>query len=142
MLIAEILRAKGTDVVTLGPDTTVARLLTEMARHNIGAVVVAEGRRVAGIVSERDVVRRLEERGADLLSTPVSEIMTAAVITCTTTDTDDTLTVLMTENRVRHVPVMSGGDLVGLVSIGDVVKSRINQLERDRQHLEKYITQG
>lgn len=142
MLIAEILRAKGANVVTVGPETTVAQLLTEMARHNIGAVVVAEGSRVAGIVSERDVVRRLEERGAELLATPVSEIMTAAVITCTTTDTDDTLTVLMTQNRVRHVPVLSGGDLVGLVSIGDVVKSRINQLERDRQHLEKYITQG
>ncbi|MBB4933115.1 CBS domain-containing protein [Lipingzhangella halophila] len=142
MLIAEILRAKGAGVVTATPETTVAQLLTEMARHNIGAVVVAEGRRVAGIVSERDVVRRLEERGADLLAVPVSEIMTAAVITCTTTDTDDTLTVMMTENRVRHVPVMSGSDLVGLVSIGDVVKSRISQLELDRKHLEKYITQG
>ncbi|WP_046469148.1 CBS domain-containing protein [Allosalinactinospora lopnorensis] len=142
MLIAEILRAKGSEVVTVSPETTVAQLLTAMARHNVGAVVVTEGRRVAGIASERDVVRRLEERGADLLEAPVSEIMTAAVITCTTTDTDDTLTVLMTENRVRHVPVISDGALIGIVSIGDVVKSRISQLELDRQQLEKYITQG
>ncbi len=142
MLIAEILRAKGYGVATVSPETVVAQLLTKMARHNIGAVVVTENRGVAGIVSERDVVRRLEERGAELLSAPVSEIMTAGVITCTTSDTDDALTVLMTENRVRHVPVVSQEELVGIVSIGDVVKSRMTQLERDRQHLERYITQG
>ncbi|TQN32313.1 CBS domain protein [Haloactinospora alba] len=142
MLIAEILRATGSTVVTVGPETTVARLLTELARHNIGAAVVTEGGRLAGIASERDVVRRLDERGAELLHEPVSTIMTAAVITCTKQDTVDELTVLMTENRVRHVPVLSRGVLVGIVSIGDVVKSRISQLERDRQQLEAYITQG
>ncbi|WP_017594343.1 CBS domain-containing protein [Nocardiopsis potens] len=142
MLIAELLRAKGSDVVTVRPDTTVAGLLTLLARHNIGAVVVLEGGRIAGIVSERDVVRRLDEQGAELLERPVRDIMTTNVITCKTSDTDDALTVLMTENRVRHVPVLSAGALIGIVSIGDVVKSRIRQLELDRQQLEAYITQG
>ncbi|MDA2811950.1 CBS domain-containing protein [Nocardiopsis sp. RSe5-2] len=142
MLIAELLRAKGSDVVTVRPGTTVSELLDRLARHNIGAVVVAEAGRVAGIVSERDVVRRLAEQGASLLDRPVSEIMTSAVITCKTSDTVDALTVLMTENRVRHVPVLAADALVGIVSIGDVVKSRIRQLELDRQQLEAYITQG
>lgn len=142
MLIAELLRAKGSDVVTVRPDTPVSELLDRLARHNIGAVVVAEAGRVAGIASERDVVRRLAEQGVSLLDRPVSEIMTTAVITCKTSDTVDALTVLMTENRVRHVPVLAAGALVGIVSIGDVVKSRIRQLELDRQQLEAYITQG
>lgn len=142
MLIAELLRAKGSDVVTVRPGTSVSELLDRLARHNIGAVVVAEAGRVAGIVSERDVVRRLAEQGASLLDRPVSEIMTSAVITCKTSDTVDALTVLMTENRVRHVPVLAADALVGIVSIGDVVKSRIRQLELDRQQLENYITQG
>ncbi|WP_017539300.1 CBS domain-containing protein [Nocardiopsis halophila] len=142
MLIAELLRAKGSDVVTVRPDTPVSELLDRLARHNIGAVVVAEAGKVAGIASERDVVRRLAEQGASLLDRPVSEIMTRAVITCKTSDTIDALTVLMTENRVRHVPVLAAGALVGIVSIGDVVKSRIRQLELDRQQLEAYITQG
>ncbi|GAA3747592.1 CBS domain-containing protein [Spinactinospora alkalitolerans] len=142
MLIAEILRAKGSNVATVGPDTTVAELLTELAGHNIGAVVVTESGRVAGIASERDVVRQMHARGAGLLEAPVSEIMTAAVITCAPSDTVDALTVLMTENRVRHVPVLADGALAGIVSIGDVVKSRMSQLEQDRQQLENYITQG
>ncbi|MBB6172781.1 CBS domain-containing protein [Nocardiopsis mwathae] len=142
MLIAEILRAKGSEVVTVQPDTTVAELLTRLAAHNIGAVVVTDDGAITGIASERDVVRQLRSRGAELLAAPVSDIMTSAVVTCATTDTDDTLTVLMTENRVRHVPVVSAGSLVGIVSIGDVVKARISQLEQDRRQLEAYITQG
>ncbi|CAM4228131.1 CBS domain-containing protein [Nocardiopsis rhodophaea] len=142
MLIAEILRAKGSEVVTVQPDTTVAELVTRLAAHNIGAVVVTDHDEIAGIASERDVVRQLEARGAELLAAPVSDIMTSVVVTCTTTDTDDSLTVLMTENRVRHVPVVSAGSLVGIVSIGDVVKARISQLEQDRRQLEAYITQG
>ncbi|MDA0566133.1 CBS domain-containing protein [Streptomonospora sp. S1-112] len=142
MLIAEILRAKGARVETIPPDATVADLLTRLARRNIGAVVVVRDGAVAGIASERDVVRGLEQRGSDLLTAPVSDIMTAAVITCAPDDTVDTLTVVMTENRVRHVPVLSAGRLAGIVSIGDVVKSRIQQLEQDRRQLESYITQG
>lgn len=142
MLIAEILRNKGSDVVAVGPGDSVAGLLTLLARHNIGAVVVMHDGRLTGVASERDVVRALDERGPALLEAPVSEIMTAGVVTCTTEDTDDTLTVLMTENRVRHVPVLDGDSPVGIVSIGDVVKARISQLEQDRRQLEAYITQG
>ncbi|GAA3723944.1 CBS domain-containing protein [Salinactinospora qingdaonensis] len=142
MLIAEILRTKGAAVVTVDTDTTVAQLLTELSRHNIGAVVVTHNGTLAGIASERDVVRRLDEYGADLLSAPVADIMTAVVITCAPSDTVDTLTMLMTENRVRHVPVLSEGNLMGIVSIGDVVKSHISQLEQHRRQLEAYITQG
>lgn len=142
MLIAEILRAKGADVATVEPATSVARLLSLLAERNIGAVVVVEGDDVVGIASERDIVRRLDERGGELLAAPVREIMTAAVVTCTPGDTVDSLTVLMTEHRVRHLPVLDHGALTGIVSIGDVVKSRISQLEAHREQLENYITQG
>ncbi|PSL00709.1 CBS domain protein [Murinocardiopsis flavida] len=142
MLIAEILRSKGSDVATVGPATPVAGLLTLLAERNIGAVVVVEGDDVVGIASERDIVRRLDERGAELLAAPVREIMTAAVVTCAPGDTVDSLTVLMTEHRVRHLPVLDNGALMGIVSIGDVVKSRISQLEAHREQLENYITQG
>jgi CBS domain-containing protein len=93
-------------------------------------------------VSERDVVRRLHESGADLLSSPVSAIMTTEVFTCSPSDTVDSLTVVMTERRFRHVPVLSDGQLVGIVSIGDVVKSRIGQLEQSQDQLQAYIVQG
>jgi CBS domain-containing protein len=140
MRIAEILRSKGTQVATVRPQDSVATLVAVLKQHNIGAMVVSDGGgRVEGIVSERDVVRRLAEYGADLLESPVAHIMTAVVVTCTTEDTVDDLTVLMTERRIRHVPVVENDELVGIVSIGDVVKSRISQLEEDRRHLENYI---
>src|SRR5437588_6175969 len=142
MRIADVVRRKGSAVSTGQPTTTVSERLGVMSEYNIGAVVVLDGDRVIGIVSERDVVRRLHERGARLLDQPVSEIMTAAVITCTPSDTVDSLTVTMTERRIRHLPVLIEGQLAGIVSIGDVVKSRINQLEEDQELLESYITQG
>ncbi|GAB2496563.1 CBS domain-containing protein [Nocardiopsis aegyptia] len=139
MLIASILRSKGSDVVTVPPEATVAQLLTELARHNIGAVAVAEGDALVGIVSERDVVRGLERAGTVLLTAPVAEIMTADVHTCTTEDTVEDVSEAMTLRRFRHVPVLSEGRLVGIVSIGDVVKSRLRVLEDDRAQLEAYI---
>ncbi|MDS1271262.1 CBS domain-containing protein [Lipingzhangella sp. LS1_29] len=140
MRIADILRSKGTTVATCEPGTTVASLVTALNAHNVGALVVMDqGGVVRGIVSERDVVRRLAEHGPSLLEQPVSTIMTATVITCGLEDTVDTLRELMTDNRVRHVPVIVDGELSGIVSIGDVVKSRISELENDRQHLESYI---
>lgn len=142
MRIAEVLRRKGSTVVTVAPTTTVTELLALLADYNVGALVVVDGGRVIGIVSERDVVRRLNERGARLLDEPVSEIMTALVVTCTPADTVDSLTVTMTERRIRHVPVLVDGKLAGIVSIGDVVKSRISQLEENQEQLESYITQG
>ncbi|GAA2801153.1 CBS domain-containing protein [Crossiella cryophila] len=143
MRIADVLRTKGSTVATVEPGNTVTELLTVLAEHNVGAlVVVGPDGTVVGIVSERDVVRRLRERGAELLSGTVAEIMTAAVVTCTPQDTVDNLTVLMTERRIRHVPVLVDGRLAGIVSIGDVVKSRISQLEEDHEHLQAYIAQG
>src|SRR5258705_149159 len=97
---------------------------------------------LVGIVSERDVVRKLHELGADILRCPVSEIMTTLVATCTPTDSVDSLTALMTERRVRHVPVMENGRLAGIVSIGDVVKTRMEELEAQQEQLQAYITQG
>ncbi|RZS43802.1 CBS domain protein [Herbihabitans rhizosphaerae] len=142
MRIADVLRGKGSDVATVDPQMSVAELLRTLSEHNIGAVVVVGPDGLAGIVSERDVVRRLADHGAELLERPVAEIMTAAVVTCTPDDTVDSLTVLMTERRIRHVPVVSDGELIGIVSIGDVVKSRISQLDQERSQLQAYITQG
>lgn len=143
MRISDVLRTKGSTVATVEPGTTVTELLAALAEHNIGAMVVlAADNTVTGIVSERDVVRRLNEQGASLLERSVVDIMTSEVFTCDPDDTVDSLTVLMTERRIRHVPVVTDGRLVGIVSIGDVVKSRIRKLEEDQQQLEAYITQG
>lgn len=142
MRIADVLRTKGSAVATIDQNVPVSELLRALAEHNVGAIVVVGAGGVAGIVSERDVVRRLHERGADLLSSPVSEIMTTDVFTCSPSDTVDSLTVVMTERRFRHVPVISDGQLVGIVSIGDVVKSRIGQLEQSQDQLQAYIAQG
>ena len=142
MRIADVLRNKGSAVATISPETTVTELLAGMAQHNIGAMVVMGPDGLVGIVSERDVVRRLNERGADLLRQPVSEIMTSVVVTCAPGDAVDMLTGLMTENRVRHVPVITNGQLAGIVSIGDVVKTRMEELKAEQEQLQTYITQG
>ena len=143
MRVADLLRSKGSQVATVPPRVSVTGLLEDLARHNVGAMVVAdETGDVIGIVSERDVVRRLHERGAELLAVPVEEIMTTQVVTCTPNDGVDSLAAIMTERRIRHMPVIDDGRLVGIVSIGDVVKSRIQQLESDREQLESYIAQG
>ncbi|MEU2038673.1 CBS domain-containing protein [Nocardia niwae] len=140
MRISEILRRKGSDVATVAPETTVRTLLATLAERNIGAVVVSpDGDTIAGIVSERDVVRSLHARGADLLDTPVSAIMTAAVHTCAPDDRVDGLRRTMTERRIRHLPVVHEGRLVGIVSIGDVVKSAISELATEREHLVDYL---
>lgn len=142
MRIADVLRNKGASVATITPETSVSGLLTELAVHNIGAMVVVSPDGVAGIVSERDVVRSLNEHGPDLMTRPVAEIMTSLVATCAPTDSVDSLSALMTRNRVRHVPVMDEGRLVGIVSIGDVVKTRMEELEAEHEQLQAYITQG
>lgn len=142
MRISDVLRTKGATVATVTPETSVAGLLTELSVHNIGAMVVVSPDGVLGIVSERDVVRKLHELGADLLRRPVSDIMTTLVATCSPNDTVDSLSALMTRNRVRHVPVVVDGKLSGIVSIGDVVKTRMEELEREQQQLQAYITQG
>ncbi|MGX9671375.1 CBS domain-containing protein [Mycobacterium sp. HM-7] len=142
MRIADVLTNKGAAVATIAPETTVSQLLASLAALNIGAMVVVGADGLAGIVSERDVVRELHKRGGGLLGQPVSEIMTTVLATCTPRDTVDHLVVLMTQNRVRHVPVLDDGRLAGIVSIGDVVKTRMEELETEQQHLQDYITQG
>jgi len=142
MRIADVLRNKGSAVATVGPDTTVALLLAGLAEKNIGAMVVLGADGVVGIVSERDVVRKLHELGSGLLDRPVSEIMTTVVATCTPADTVDSLSALMTNRRVRHIPVLDGGRLAGIVSIGDVVKLRMQELTAEQEQLQAYITHG
>jgi CBS domain-containing protein len=140
MRISDVLRHKGSEVATVRPDATVAELLSRLATHNVGALVVSDdGATVAGIVSERDVVRRLHVEGAGLLHHRVRDIMTADVSTCEPSHALDDLMLIMTEQRIRHVPVLDGGRLAGIVSIGDVVKSRIGELEEEAHQLESYI---
>ncbi|MBM7772686.1 CBS domain-containing protein [Actinokineospora baliensis] len=145
MRIADVLRGKGADgavVATVDPGTTVEGLIAELHRHNVGALVVLDGDRVVGIVSERDVVRGLATRGGELFNATVADIMTTEVSTCAPTDSVDSLAATMTERRIRHLPVIEDGALAGIVSIGDVVKSHISQLEADRDQLQSYISQG
>ncbi|MEV7044916.1 CBS domain-containing protein [Amycolatopsis sp. NPDC051061] len=143
MRIADLLRKKGSAVATVTPETTVTALLAGLAENNVGAMVVVspEGS-IAGIVSERDVVRRLNEHGPGLLDGPVSEIMTKLVASCGPEDSVDQLSILMTERRIRHVPVLADGRLAGIISIGDVVKNRMEELEKSQEQLEAYISQG
>jgi CBS domain-containing protein len=141
MRINDVLRVKGAEVVTVTPDTTVRQLLQVLAEHKIGAVVVSvDGTSVDGIVSERDVVRAFAQRGAAVMSEPVTEIYTAEVRTVTPETSLDDVMRLMTEHRMRHAPVVVDGTLRGLVSIGDVVKHRMDELETERAALSDYIT--
>ena len=141
MRINDLLRAKGTQVVTIPPDTRVRQLLAVLAEHGIGAVVVSrDGTSVDGIASERDIVRALAKRGAAVLSEPVTAIYTAEVLTVTPQTPIEEVARMMTEHRVRHAPVVVDGGLRGIVSIGDVVKSRIDELETERSALTDYIT--
>jgi CBS domain-containing protein len=142
MRISDVLTSKpATDVVTIRPDATVRDLLGLLAEHNIGAVVVSgDGQAVEGIVSERDVVRRLHADEA-VLDGAVGEIMTSEVHTCEPDTPLDDLRVVMTERRIRHVPVVTDGRLTGIISIGDVVKSSLDQLQFERDQLDSYVHQ-
>jgi CBS domain-containing protein len=140
--ILDILRHKGSSVVTIRPHEAVRVLLARLAEYNVGALVVADGDQVAGIISERDIVRNLNDRGEQILDQPVSELMTASVVSCSPTDDVDSVAAAMTELRIRHMPVLDKAVLAGIVTIGDVVAGRIRQLEQDRGQLEQYITQG
>ncbi|MDT4942416.1 MAG: hypothetical protein QOJ34_2505 [Pseudonocardiales bacterium] len=143
MKISDILRHKSTDgraeVATIAPAETVSALLAILAEHNVGALVVMQDDAVVGIVSERDVVRRIAERGAELLESPVESIMSSDVVSCSSQESVDSVAETMTERRIRHMPVIDDDRLVGIVSIGDVVSSRMRQLESDRGQLEQYI---
>lgn len=139
MRIADVLRNKGADVVTVGPSATVTELIAALAERNVGALPVVDGGGLVGIVSERDVVRRLHAGGASVLSATVAEIMTTGVVTCAPGDDAADLAGVMTQRRFRHLPVVVDGELVGIVSIGDLVKTRIDMLESEREQLQSYI---
>jgi CBS domain-containing protein len=142
MRISDVIRRKGDLVVTVSPDATVLRLLEILEQHSIGAVVVShDGSSVSGIVSERDVVRHLHTSGADVLSQPVASIMTSDVQTCTPEDGIEDLARIMTDRRIRHIPVVVDGRLKAIVSIGDIVKWRIDELQTERDQLVGYIQQ-
>jgi CBS domain-containing protein len=142
MLIADLLRHKGSAVVTITPADSVSTLLALLAEHKVGALVVVRNDGIVGIVSERDIVRHLNDRGAAVLEAPVSDLMTEEVLSAKPEDSIDDIGGLMTERRIRHMPVIANGKLAGIVTIGDVVAARIRQLEQDRGQLEHYITQG
>lgn len=141
--VSSILQRKGREVVTVHPDVSVIEAVRTMRDHNIGAVVVSPGEgAIAGIMSERDVVRRLATEGATCLDHKVAEIMTTRVTSCAPEDTADHLMQVMTEGRFRHLPVVEDGRMVGVISIGDVVKSYVNDLEVKAESLEEYVTRG
>jgi len=139
--ISTLLANKGSDVATIGGDATVAQAVDELSRHHVGALVVSDdGQTIDGIVSERDVVRKMSESGEAVVHELVSSIMSPTVTTCSPDDDTESLMRIMTERRIRHVPVTVEGRLCGIVSIGDVVKDRIEELEKNRTELIEYIT--
>ena len=143
MHVEAVLRTKGTEVVTTAPDSTLLDAARLLRFHRIGALVVTdESGEVVGILSERDVVSAVADHGPDALSGPVSGVMTADVVRCAPGDTMEQLMAAMTERRIRHLPVVDGTALVGIVSIGDVVKRRVSEIQDESQALQDYITQG
>jgi CBS domain-containing protein len=142
MHVSTILARKGRDVVTLGPNATVGQAVTLLAENKIGVLVIStDGRSIRGILSERDIVRAMAEHSA-IADLPVSDLMTRDVVTCKPHDTLAELMSLMTERRIRHLPVVEGVRLAGIVSIGDVVKFRLAEIEDEAEALRLYVAQA
>ena len=141
--ISVILDRKGRDVVTIRPDAMLLAAADTLNQHNIGALVVStDGSTVEGMVSERDVVNELARRGTGAVKRTVAEVMSTDVTTCMPDATVNELMATMTERRIRHVPIVEDGRLAGIVSIGDVVKMRLDELEVEKDSLEQYVTGG
>jgi CBS domain-containing protein len=140
MIVKAILSAKGSDVISIEPTASLESAVRTLTEHNIGALLVlGPDRRVIGILSERDIVRVLGERGAGVLTQPLSQVMTRKVVTCSQSDTVDVLMERMTTGKFRHLPVVEQDQLIGIVSIGDVVKHRLQEMERESAALRDYI---
>ncbi|MBF9032164.1 CBS domain-containing protein [Rhodobacterales bacterium HKCCE3408] len=141
MLVQQILKEKSDDgVVTIGPDSSVSAAVETLSSRRIGAIVVSrDGKRVDGILSERDIVRALGKSGASCLSEKVSALMTDKIVSCTRTETSDEVLAKMTAGRFRHMPVLEGDEMIGLISIGDVVKARLSELAMEKDALEGMI---
>jgi CBS domain-containing protein len=141
MKVLDILRVKGSSVVTVPPNTTLLTLVHRLKLERVGAIVVSQdGKTVDGIISERDVAWGLAEHGADLLNLRVADLMTKSVLTCSPDDTITSIARIMTERRLRHLPVLLKGELVGVVSIGDVVKHRLDEMQLEANVLRDYAT--
>jgi CBS domain-containing protein len=140
MTVKTILSTKGSEVITIGPTATLEEAIAVLAKRRIGAVVVLGAEeRVIGILSERDIVRALSERGASALKEPLAQTMTRVVVTCAEADTVSELMERMTRGRFRHIPVLEEDRLIGIISIGDVVKQRLGEMERESEALRDYI---
>jgi CBS domain-containing protein len=140
MDVKTILAVKGSDIVGIEPNADLAAAAQLLSTHRVGALVIrGAGGRIAGILSERDVVRALAEHGTNALSIQVAKVMTRNVTTCGEDDTIASLMEKMTEGKFRHMPVVNGNELVGLVSIGDVVKQRVGEIEKESEQLRDYI---
>jgi CBS domain-containing protein len=141
MLVQQILKTKADDgVVTVPPGTSVGKVAETLSARRIGAIIVSpDGKRVAGIVSERDVVRELGRRGVSVMGDIVDSLMTAKIVGCSRFDSAERVMELMTEGRFRHMPVMEGDEMIGLISIGDVVKARLSELAMEKDALEGMI---
>lgn len=141
MDVAAILNEKGSAIITALPDATVAQIVGTLSHERIGVVVICEkDGTLAGIVSERDVVRGLAENGQSLLKNSVAGLMTTDVTTCSPDDKVDEIRATMTAKRIRHVPVLESGKLCGIISIGDVVKGRLDEIEAEADALRQYVT--
>lgn len=139
MTVRSVLDTKGHQVICVSPDTKVSAAVKILSERRIGAVMVMSGQKIDGILSERDVVRVLGERGAGVLEEPVRSVMTSKVITCHESDTVSAIMEVMTSGKFRHLPVVANDRIVGLISIGDVVKWRVAEYEREQEALQDYI---
>ena len=139
MTVRSILDTKGHQIVSLEPEAKLSAAVKTLAERKIGAVLVMQAGRIEGILSERDVVRVLGERGAAVLEEPVSAVMTRKVVNCKQSDTVSAIMEMMTHGKFRHLPVLDGERVVGLISIGDIVKWRVQEYEREQEALREYI---
>ncbi|WP_169546357.1 CBS domain-containing protein [Sneathiella aquimaris] len=143
MNVASILKGKGGDIITANAKDEITTVAGILGKNKIGAVLIVDDhQKMMGVISERDIVRGLSETGDACLRTKVTELMTSDVITCSPADTIDEVMALMTQKRIRHLPVMEGGELVGFISIGDVVKNRMDEVEREAAAMRDYIATG
>jgi CBS domain-containing protein len=140
VLVSQILKSKGADVISIERHRSIRDAAELMVSHRIGAVLVRDGPGICGILSERDVARGVASEGEGAARAAVETLMSVDVVTCAPTDKSEELMTLMTNRRIRHVPVMAGGELVGMISIGDIVKARLTELESHSEALQTYIS--
>ena len=142
MLIRDILKGKGNKVFTASQNTNIGEIANTLAKENIGAVVITEGDKVIGILSERDIVKGFTQQSESVRNSKAKELMTKNVITCTIKNSSEELLDLMVKKHFRHIPVMEKNKLIGIISIGDLVKDRTKRLKKEIDHLKTYVTKS